>query len=74
MHRTGLIAIAVFSIILAILAMVLGLNLLPSRAEASEAGTFGPWLFTWMLIWVTMASGFVLGGYLFTISKDSHAH
>jgi hypothetical protein len=56
--------VAFVSFVLAIAAVVLGMDLLPSGAEASEAGTFGPWLFTWMLIWMTTISGVVLGVYL----------
>jgi hypothetical protein len=73
MNRLGLNAFGVASIVCSFLAVILGLNLLPPRAQASEAGTFGPWLFTWMLIWMTAISGLVLGGYLFT-SKGNGAH
>jgi hypothetical protein len=73
MNRVGLVVVAFVSFTLAGVPIVLGTSLLPSGAEASEAGTFGPWLFTWMLIWMTTISGAVLGVHLLSW-KSQRAH
>ena len=40
------------------------LNLLPSVAEAQEAGTYVPWIISWTMIWMVTLSAIALAGFL----------
>ena len=59
-----IVAVVVFA--LAIVAVVLGLNLLPTRMEAIEKGTYAPWVIVWIMIGVTDACAVALAGFLFS--------
>jgi hypothetical protein len=48
---------------------MLGLNLLPSPAEAGEKGTFAPLMITWAMILVCVGSGLALAGFLLTAKR-----
>jgi hypothetical protein len=50
--------------------VILGVNLLPGPAEASEKGTFAPLLITWGMILVCAGSGLVLAAYLLTAKRS----
>ena len=50
---------------LGILAIVLGLNLLPGRVEAVEKGTYAPWLIVWGMIGIVDLCAVALAGFLF---------
>lgn len=64
MNRTVVIVVAVGVLCLAAVCVALGVNLLPSRVEAGERGTFAAWALTWIMIWMTTAAALVLSGYL----------
>jgi hypothetical protein len=66
MNRNGgvwfVAAIVVFG--LAVLAVVFGLHLVPSRATALAKGTVVPWYLVWGMICVTAAMAVFLAGFL----------
>jgi hypothetical protein len=66
MNRNGgvwfLGAIVVFG--LAVLAVVFGLHLVPSRETALAKGTVVPWYLVWGMIWATAAMAVFLAGFL----------
>jgi ethanolamine transporter EutH len=57
---------AVLVLAIAIVNFMLGVNLLPSFAEASERGTFAALLITWSMVMVCVVSGLFLALFLFT--------
>jgi hypothetical protein len=59
-------------LVLAIVAVnvLLGVNLLPSPAEASERGTFAPLMITWLMILVCVGSGLALAGFLLAAKRS----
>jgi hypothetical protein len=59
------LVVSVLVLLLAVLAVALGLNLLPSQSEAVEKGTFAPWVIVWMMIVVTDICAVALAGFLF---------
>jgi hypothetical protein len=50
---------------LAVLAIVLGINLLPTRMEALDKGTFAPWVIVWAMIVLTDVCALALAVFLF---------
>lgn len=66
MNRNGgvwfLGAIVVFG--LAVLAVVFGLHLVPSRGTALAKGTIVPWYLVWGMICITAAMAVFLAGFL----------
>jgi hypothetical protein len=62
--RAEWITYAIGAIVLAVVAVLFGMGLLPDRAAASGRGVLMPWLLTWAMIWMTVASGIVLAGFL----------
>jgi hypothetical protein len=59
------LVVSILVLLLAVGAIVLGLNLLPSQSEAVEKGTYAPWLIVWMMIVVTDVCAVALAGFLF---------
>ena len=57
------VSIVVF--LLAVLAFVLGLNLLPTKVEAIEKGTYAPWIIVWVMIALTDLCAVALSAFLF---------
>ena len=49
---------------LAVVAIVLGLNLLPTKVEAIEKGTYAPWLIVWAMIVIVEMCSIALAGFL----------
>jgi hypothetical protein len=62
---------AVFVLVVAVINFTLGVNLLPSFAEASEKGTFAALLITWGMVMVCVLSGLFLAAFLFTAKPRS---
>ena len=58
------IAYVIAALVLAAGAVLFGLSLLPARSAAAERGVLVPWLLTWVMIWLTSASGVAVAGYL----------
>jgi uncharacterized membrane protein YidH (DUF202 family) len=56
---------AIVVIGLAVVAIILGLNLLPTRVEAIEKGTYAPWLIVWAMIAIVEVCSIALAGFLF---------
>lgn len=55
---------AVLVVIIAAINFTLGVNLLPSFAEASEKGTFAALIITWSMVMVCVVSGLFLAAFL----------
>lgn len=64
MSRPVVLAAAVGAFALSLLILLLALNLLPTRVEAVERGTYAPWMVTWIMAWSGILCGVVLAGYL----------
>ena len=56
---------AVVAVGLAVLAVILGLNLMPTRIEAIEKGLYAPWLIVWGMIAIVDLCAMALAGFLF---------
>ena len=63
-----LIVAAVAVLGLAIFSVVLGTNLLPTRAVAEAKGTLGPWILTWGMVWMAVLASVILAGFLVATS------
>jgi hypothetical protein len=64
------IAIGLAMLIVALVSVTLGVNLLPSLADAEEKGIVTPWYFTWFAVLLTAAMAIVVAGFLFsTVSR-----
>ena len=55
---------AIVTLAIAAVNFTLGVNLLPSFAEASEKGTFAALIITWSMVMVCVVSGLVLALFL----------
>jgi hypothetical protein len=55
------------AVVLAGVIVMLGLNLLPSSAEATERGTTSPLILVWTMILVSVGSAATLAGYLVSV-------
>jgi len=55
---------AIVTLAIAAVNFTLGVNLLPSFAEASEKGTFAALIITWSMVMVCVVSGLVLAAFL----------
>jgi hypothetical protein len=65
MKRNGIwIGLAVVVLALAIVSVMLGLNLVPPRAEAESNGTIAGWWLVWSVIWATAVTALVVAGFL----------
>ena len=62
------LVVAVVTLGLALGAMILGLNLLPTRAEAVERGVYAPWVIGWMIVGLAMLCGALLTGFLVSVA------
>ena len=60
---------AVFVVAIVAINVMLGLNLLPSPAEASQKGTYAALMITWAMIAVCAGAGLVLAGFLLTAKR-----
>jgi len=58
------ILFAIVSLGLGIVSVIFGMNLLPERMAAEEAGTVVPWFLTWVMIGLTVLSAIGVAGYL----------
>ena len=54
-----IVSVVVFA--LALVTYLLGVNLLPSQAEAIEKGTLAPWRIVWVMIWAVELCAIALG-------------
>ena len=55
---------AVVVVGLAVFAVMLGLNLMPTKIEAIEKGTYAPWLIVWGMIAIVELCAIALAGFL----------
>jgi uncharacterized membrane protein YidH (DUF202 family) len=72
------IIVAILVLALALITIVLGLNLLPSRLESIERGTYAPWMIVWAMIALTVLCAVLLAIPLFMngvrgLSSGTHA-
>jgi hypothetical protein len=58
------LVVAVVVLGLVLVTVVLGMNLLPTRAEAVERGVYVPWAIVWGMIAITDLCGLLLAGFL----------
>ena len=58
------VVFAIVSLVLAGAGVVFGMNLLPEKAAAEQAGTVVPWFLTWVMIGLTALSAILVAGYL----------
>ena len=68
MNKNGLNWILGGVVVLALcaIALVFGVNLLPSTEKMqSKLGTLAPLIITWGMIWLSVAMGVALAGFLF---------
>ena len=68
MKNSKWIAVAILVLALGLVGVVFGWNLLPNGASAAEKGTYGPWLGTWIMIWVVFGMTVTLAGFLFAFA------
>ena len=76
MNKNGLkwILGGVAVLALSAIALIFGVNLLPTTAKMqSKLGTLAPLIITWGMIWLSVAMGVALAGLLFAtgMKKDS---
>ena len=71
--RVQWIVVAIVVVGLAVLGVVFGLNLIPSRATAAERGTIAPWLIAWGMIAITVVSAVFLAGFLVATARKMDA-
>ena len=64
MNRRIWILAGIVVLALAVVNVLLGLNLVPSKAVAAEKGTGPGWWLIWTVIAVTVISAVALGGFL----------
>jgi hypothetical protein len=64
MHRNVWIVTGIVVIALGVLNVVLGLNLVPTKAIADERGTGPGWWLIWSVIALTVVCALTLGGFL----------
>ena len=67
MKNSKWIAVAILVLALGAAAVLFGWNLLPDGATAQTKGTYGPWLGTWILIWIVFGMALTLAGFLFAV-------
>jgi quinol-cytochrome oxidoreductase complex cytochrome b subunit len=54
-------------VVLAVIALLLGLYLLPGRAESIERGVYMPWVIVWLMIALTDLCALALAGFLVSV-------
>jgi hypothetical protein len=59
------LVVAVVVLALAVVAILLGVNLLPTKAEAIQKGTYAPWLIVWGMIAIADICALLLATFLF---------
>jgi hypothetical protein len=64
MNRNVWIVAGVVVIIIAILNVLLGMNLVPTRAIAEQRGTVAGWWLIWVVIAICVICAVSLGGFL----------
>lgn len=64
MNRSVWIVAGIVVIGLGILNVILGMNLVPTMAVATERGTGPGWWLIWSVIAITVLCAFALGGFL----------
>lgn len=66
MTRYAIPSLVVAVIVLGIVAVTvaLGVNLVPTSAEATERGVYAPWIIVWGIIAITDVCGLLLAGFL----------
>jgi hypothetical protein len=67
MKNSKWIAVAILVLALGVSGVLFGWNLLPAREAAEAKGTYGPWLGTWILIWLVLAMTVTLAAFLFAV-------
>jgi hypothetical protein len=67
MKNSKWVAVAILVLALGVAGVLFGWNLLPDGASASEKGTYGPWIGTWIMIWVVFGMAVTLAGFLFAV-------
>jgi hypothetical protein len=63
-HAVDWIFGAIAALGLAAISWVLGMNRLPTRVAAEEAGMLVQWFFTWGMIWTIMLAAVALAAFL----------
>ena len=61
------IVVAILVLALGLVGVVFGWNLLPTGETAQAKGTYGPWLGTWIMIWIVAGMAVTLAGFLFAV-------
>jgi hypothetical protein len=64
MNRNLWIVAGIVVLAIAVLQVVLGMNLVPTKAIADERGTGPGWWLIWAVIGLTVVSAVALGGFL----------
>ena len=64
MNRNVWIVAGLVVLALAVVNVLLGMNLVPSMAEAQEKGTIAGWWLLWTVIGLAVASAVALAGFL----------
>ena len=60
-------------LVLALIALLLGIYLLPGRMEAIERGVYAPWIIVWAMIMITDLCALALAGFLFSVGMKGLA-
>jgi uncharacterized membrane protein len=63
-RRAQWIVAAIGVLGLAVLSIVLGASLVPTKVEALERGTVAGWWIIWTVIWMTVLTALAVAGFL----------
>ena len=64
MSRVERCLLAFAALAVAVISVMLALGTLPSRMEAQDSGRLVPWMISWGLAWVAVASSAAVAGIL----------
>ena len=75
MTRSWALLVAVFVVVLGVIAVLLGNGLLPNTTEAAAKGTSAPLVIVWLMIGITVLCAGGLAAFLFNYGmKGSSGH
>ena len=69
MSRVERSLLAFAALAVAVISVLLALGTLPSRMDAQDSGRLVPWMISWGLAWVAVASSAAVAGILFAAAR-----
>ena len=55
----------IFTLVMSVVSVLIGMSILPTAAIAQKKGIFIPWLATWGMVWITALVGVVIARGMF---------